>query len=114
MKIPLHDIYLQEFFFYGYCIVTKDRRAFFESDEGHTYVKMVHQQKHSLKLLNFLYCEKDRDTVRWSTMVKACIKKIRISSLDTNETEFVDLDYVFNLYLDEYKMLRKENQKDIK
>ena len=43
MKIPLNDIFLQEFFFYGYCIVTKDRRAFFESDEGHTYVKMVHQ-----------------------------------------------------------------------
>ena len=110
MKIPLSDIHLQEFFFYGYCIVTKDRRAFFESDEGHTYVKMVHQQKHSLKLLTFLYCEKDRDTIRWSTMVKSCIKKIRISSLDTNETEFVDLDYVLNLYLEEYKMLRKENQ----
>ena len=39
VKTPAMDIYLQEFFMYAYSFITKDRKGFFESSEGRTYVR---------------------------------------------------------------------------
>ena len=37
--IPTNDIYCQEFFYYAYSVLNKDRKNFIESNEGYTYMK---------------------------------------------------------------------------
>lgn len=41
IDIPATDIYTQEFFFYAYSFITKDRKPqnFIDSNEGFTYIK---------------------------------------------------------------------------
>ena len=36
-----------------------------------------------------------------------------MNPLDENETDFIDLDLVLSFYMDEFRALRKKNQKKI-
>jgi hypothetical protein len=63
IEIPACDIYTQEFFFYAYSMLTKDRRAIQESSEGYTYIKRQREQSYSKLVLKYLHhdenCKKD-------------------------------------------------------
>jgi hypothetical protein len=39
VEIPLTDIYTQEFFLYAYSFLSRDRKGYYESTEGLTYIK---------------------------------------------------------------------------
>ena len=45
VEIPINDIYSQEFFFYAYSFITKDRIGFKESKEGYTYIKQQYEAR---------------------------------------------------------------------
>ena len=77
LDIPLNDIYLQEFFFYAYCVISKDRKGFFESKEGKSYVKLPYEDRQSSKILDYLYQDGSRDTGRWKNMIRKNKRLIR-------------------------------------
>ena len=111
LSSPLLDIYSHEFFFY--CFLTKDRKAFVDSKEGYTYIKSQQEARQTQKVMNFLYGEKDRDIPRWLKQVKTIIRKIKINPADEQEVDFVDVDALLKLYMQEYFALRKKIQKNI-
>jgi len=43
VEIPLSDIYSQEFYFYAYSFITRDRKGFIESKEGNTYIRQQYE-----------------------------------------------------------------------
>ena len=45
IEIPASDIYFQEFFFYAYSFLTKERKGFVESKEGYTYLKVFTEHR---------------------------------------------------------------------
>ena len=61
--------------------------------------------------MTFLYMDRLRDVERWQKQIKQNIKKIRINPMDEQEQEFIDLDVVLKLYVEEYKGLRLKLQK---
>jgi hypothetical protein len=72
---PITDIYLQEFFMFAYCLITKDRKGFVESKEGITYIKSTYEVRQTTKVMSYLYGETERDMVSWSRSVKLAVKK---------------------------------------
>ena len=66
-----------------------------ESREGNTYVKKTYEARQTLRILNFLYNDRDdREPEKWDKNIKGNVKKIRVNPHDENEIEFVDLDAV--------------------
>lgn len=47
-----------------------------------------------------LYGERQFNKEEWQKKVKAQIKKIKVNELDDHETEFIELETIFNLYID--------------
>jgi len=45
--------------------------------------------------------------------VKDNEKKIKVHELDDAETEFIEVDVLFNMYLENYRDQRRENQMNI-
>jgi hypothetical protein len=64
-KTPAIDIYLQEFFMYAYSFITKDRKGFFESSEGRTFVRSQVETRHSKKVFDMLYGDHHFDKAAW-------------------------------------------------
>lgn len=114
LDIPLNDIYLQEFFFYAYCVLSKDRKGFFESKEGRSYVKLPYEDRQSAKILDYLYQDGSRDKGRWTQMTRKNTRLIRQNPLDESETEFIEVDVLMAQYMEDYKRLRKDIQIRIK
>jgi hypothetical protein len=63
--------------------------------------------------MNFLYGEKDRDIPRWLKSIKTIMRKIKVNPADEQEVDFVDVDGVLKLYMQEYFSLRKKIPKNI-
>jgi len=56
--------------------------------------------------MNFLYMDRLRDVEKWQKQIKNNIMKIRVNPMDEQEQEFIDVDVVLKLYVEEYKGLR--------
>lgn len=107
-EIPANDIYCQEFFFFGYSHLSKERKNFFESHEGFTYIKCNSEYKQTQKVMQYLYNELPRDVEKWAKRIKSRVKKIKVNKLDDNETDFIDVDLVLSYYMEEYREVRKK------
>lgn len=64
--------------------------------------------------MNFLYVQKERDITRWGKKIKANIRKIKINPTDENEVDFIDVDVLIKLYMEEYFDLRRQIQKEMR
>ena len=114
VEIPGTDIYLQEFFMYAYSFITKDRKHFFESTEGKTYIKQQSEARQSKKVHDLIYGDLAKDIEYWQKRITANLHKIKVNELDDAETEFIELDLVLDFYLEDYRKLRRANQRKIK
>lgn len=48
---------------------------------------------------------------KWKQKITSNIKKIKVNPLEDAETEYVDLDIILNYYVDEYRTIKKDNQR---
>ena len=117
LDIPATDIFTQEFFFYSYSMLSREKKYFTESKEGFTYVKYFNCNKSTDKILSYLYgrtfSDKANEKGAWDSRVKANIKKEKANKLDAHETDFVDLDLMISFLIDEYRKLRRKQMDSI-
>lgn len=107
-SLPLTDIYLQEFFLYAYTFITKERKGFHESREGYTYIKHNYEVRQTKKILGFLYGDQERDSKRWENSVNTKIKRLKVNPMDEVATDFIDIDTILSLYVQEYQLQRSK------
>ena len=50
----------------------------------------------------------------WETRIKNNVKKKRFNQNEETETEYIEFDLVLNFYIDEYKQLRSQIQRNLK
>ena len=50
----------------------------------------------------------------WDTRIKNNIKKQRFNQNEESDTEFIEFDLVLSFYIDEYKQLRSQIQRNIR
>mmetsp|Transcript_16847 Transcript_16847/g.16097 ORF Transcript_16847/g.16097 Transcript_16847/m.16097 type:complete len:279 (+) Transcript_16847:1881-2717(+) len=108
LSIPQHDIYLQEFYLQAYSIILRERESLLESKEGNTFVKVVVEEA-STPFLMFWFTEQDQR--KWFHKVRRNVKKMKTTSLDEFESEYIDVDLLLHMYLEEFKAKKKANQK---
>jgi hypothetical protein len=114
LVIPYNDIYSQEYYFYAYSFLNKDRKAQYESKEGYTYIKQTNEHRMSTKALNFLYGDQAKDMTAWQKRIKANIFKYRENVHSEQDTDYIELDLVLQFLMEDYHKLRLKNQKKIR
>lgn len=93
LEKPMVDLYLQEFFLYAYCMITKEKRSFeTNAEDTQSFLKYHVEQRCSGQVFRYLYADRDRSVKDWILKVKEIVTKKRIDPKDDNETEFVDID----------------------
>ena len=98
------DLYDQEFFFHSYSMFMREKKQLIESKEGFTYVTTLAEQNVSARLLNFVPA---RDAAKWHVIMNSCLKKIKLDQMDEFQTEFIDVDLLLNLYMQQYTLTRR-------
>ena len=58
----------------------------------------------------FIYGDIAKDIEAWHSKIKSNTYKIKINELDDNETDFIDVDIVIDLYIQDYRALRNHNK----
>lgn len=110
LELPGNDIYLQEFFLTCYSTLFKEKRNFQESKEGFTYMLQKVEERFTSKLLPFVL---PTDLTKWNLLVKRTIKKIKRDPGDEYDTEYVDVDTLLSMYIDEFRKFKKAQQKQL-
>lgn len=105
-----NDIYSQEFFLHCFALLNEDRVAFVESREGYTYVRVKHHDKISSKIINLIRgpCG---DLQKWNLKIRRMVKKIK--NKQGTEQDYLELDLIIQMMMDEYKNQRRLYQKDL-
>ena len=88
----------------------KEKDNFLESKEGHTYVKVSYEEQSTPLLITWF---NEQDSKKWFHKVRRNIKKIKTTALDDFETDYIDIDVLLGLYMEEFKNKKKSNQKNI-
>lgn len=83
---------------------------FQESKEGFTYLPQKIEDTVTPKCLMFL---PETELHNWSTKVRRSCKKIKMSELDDFDTDFIDVDVLLGMYVDEFKTFKRELTKKI-
>ena len=79
-----------------------------ESKEGHTYLRTQLEDKASHKLLSFIH---PQEMAKWAMKIRKIQKKMKQDPKDEYDTEFVDVDTILMMYMDEYRSTKRTNQK---
>ena len=66
------------------------------------------EERFTSKLLPFVL---PTDLTKWNLMVKRTIKKIKRDPGDEYDTEYVDVDTLLSMYIDEFRKFKKAQQK---
>lgn len=91
-------------------MMMQDKEHFLESKDGYTYVKCAHEETASGILLSWFG---DQDSRKWFHKVRRNVKKIKTSPLDDFETDYIDIDILLSMYIEEFKTKKKANQKNL-
>ena len=110
LSIPQQDIYLQEFFLHAYSILLQDKDHFIESKDGQTFMKLNYEESATTVLMNWFG---DQDSRKWFHKVRRNVKKIKSSTMDDFESDYIDLDILLNMYVEEFKQRKKTIQKNL-
>jgi len=105
LDIPYSDIHLQEFFLQCYCITSKERHNFLESPEGYTYMPLRFQEGLAKKILAPFV--ENQQMFKWAQKIKSAVKRTKLSELDDNDSEYLDIDNLLSLFLEEFKTVKK-------
>ena len=109
-EVSDHDLFCQEFFLHIYSLLCSDRDEFVESTEGMTYVRVKHHDKVAGKILPMIRgpCG---DLQKWNLKVRRLVK--RIKNKQGSEADYLDLDQIVGMMLEEYKNQRRLFQRDL-
>ena len=108
---PYNDIYIQEFFLQCYCIASKERSSYLDSPEGFTYMPFRFQDGISKKILTPFVS--DRQFQKWAQKVKTAIKRTKLSELDDNESEYIDIDVLLAMFIEEFKTSKESFGREV-
>jgi hypothetical protein len=103
--VPYIDMYLQEFILHGYSLIKKEAKNFTESSEGFTYLRQQTEDRISSKLLTFVPAE---DMNKWGNKIRRNVKKIKATPLDDYDTDYVDIDVLLRLYIEEFALAKHQ------
>jgi hypothetical protein len=99
-EVSENDLFCQEFFLHAYSLLCSDRAHFLESAEGMTYVRVKHHDKVAGKIMPLIRgpCG---DLQKWQLKIRRMVK--RIKNKQGTEADYLDLDIVITMMLEEYK-----------
>lgn len=106
-----NDIFCQEFFLHAYSLMCADRPEFLESREGMTYVRLKHHDKVAKDILPLIKgpCG---DLQKWNLKIRRMVK--RINNVERKiEADYVDVDMILGMLMEEYKAQRRLYQRDL-
>jgi hypothetical protein len=110
LEEPYFDIYQQEFYMHCYSLLSRERNLYQESKEGFTYIPVKLEDKVTRLCLLFM---PETEFPNWSTKIRRASKKIKMSELDEFDTDYIDIDTLLGMYIDEYKQHKRETAKRI-
>ena len=100
---------------YAYCFLTKERRNFEANAEGtQSFIKYQAEQRQSSHIFKYLYADRHRSAKDWILKVRERVHRKRVDPRDEAETEFVDIDVVLGLYIEEYQKVKGEIRQSIR
>jgi len=99
-EISDNDIFCQEFYLYAYSLLSQDRKNFLDSKEGMTYVRLKHHDKVASKIIQIIKGPAG-DIQKWNLKIRRLIKKIK--NKQGVETDYLDLDMILGMMIEEYK-----------
>ena len=69
------------------------------------------EERCSNKILTFV---QPADMGKWSVMVKRIIKKIKRDPTEDFDTEYVDIDTLLNMYMEQFRIFKRMMQKRLR
>ena len=88
-----------------------DRPEFLESREGMTYVRVKHHDKVVKEILPLIRGPQG-DTQKWNLKIRRLVKRITNEERKI-EADYLDVDMVLGMMIEEYKTQRRQNQRDL-
>lgn len=109
-ELTENDVFAQEFYLHAYSLLCSERANFVESREGGTYVRTKHHDAAAKKIFAMIRgpCG---DLQKWNLKIRRQI--VKIPNKDGSEGDYLDLDSILGMMLDEYKSQRRLFQKDL-
>ena len=104
-------MFAQEFFLHAYSLLCADRAHFLESAEGMTYVRVKHHDKVAGRILPLIRGPSG-DLQKWQLKVRRKVR--RIKNKQGTEADYLDLDDVTGMMVEEYKSQRGLYGRDLK
>ena len=90
--------------------MTKERKNFQESKEGHTYMMLRNEELITRRLMgDLIRGQKDRN--KWNIEIKRVTKKIKLNPMDDYDTDYIDIDRLLWLYLEHYLYIKADKQR---
>lgn len=108
--IAVQDVFSQEFFLHAYSLLSQDRRRFLESSEGQTYVSLRFHDRVANKIITLIRGS-GGDIQKWNLKVRRLSK--RIKNKGGQEGDYLDLDLIISMLMEEYKASRAMIAKDL-
>ena len=103
IDIPLNDIYTQDYFLFCYSKLILVSKTQTNSKEGFTYLQSSTEDRTSSSLLMTFLDLKGIDYQKFKAKVHQKIIKHKNDDLDDIETDYIDIDELLKLYLDEFR-----------
>lgn len=77
-------MYLQEYFFFAYCYLIKERKTLINTEEGKTFFRLTQETRLSLKIRNFLFAERPRGNLDkiWHDRIHDNLHKKKLMKTD--------------------------------
>ena len=84
-EIPYNDVYLQEFYFYAFSFLSKDRKGMKPARKGQMMIKLNTEQRTTTKIMNWIYFEREHlKSVNddWNKRIREITTKEKLNPLD--------------------------------
>ena len=95
---------------HAYSIMMQEKDNFLDSKDGVTYVKAAFEETSTQILMTWF---NEQDSRKWFHKVRRNVKRMKTSPLDDFETDYIDVDVMMYMYLEEFKQKKKANQKTL-
>lgn len=92
--------------------MTRERKNFQESKEGYTYMQLKSEERITQRLMG-IFMSTTKDLNKWSIDIKRITKKIKLNASDDFDTDYVDIDQLMQLYMENFKQTKAEQQRNI-
>jgi hypothetical protein len=91
-------------------VVSANKETFQDSKDGFTYMRLAFEENLTAALMTWFGEQENR---KWFHKIRKVMKRYKAQAADDFETEFVDVDVLLDLYLEEYQHRKKHNLKEL-